>query len=101
MKHPGLCEHECYDEVLLDGLPEYLQRADRDLVVVLHQKGSHGPSYYLRYPKRFEVFGPVCRTNQLENCTPEEIVNPPRLAVAEADAEAHGRVYGPEMELSG
>jgi lipid A ethanolaminephosphotransferase len=75
MKRPGLCEHECYDEVLLDGLPEYLERADRDLVVVLHQKGSHGPSYYLRYPKQFELFGPVCRTNQLENCTPEQIVN--------------------------
>ncbi len=33
--------------------------------------------------------------------TPEEIVNPPRLPLAEAGAEAHGRVYGPEMELSG
>jgi lipid A ethanolaminephosphotransferase len=42
---------------------------------VLHQKGSHGPSYYLRYPKQFEGFRPVCRTNQLENCTPEQIVN--------------------------
>jgi lipid A ethanolaminephosphotransferase len=75
LRRPGLCGDECYDEVLLDGLPAFLQRADRDLVVVLHQKGSHGPSYYLRYPARFEVFSPVCRTNQLENCTPQQIVN--------------------------
>jgi len=75
LKRPGLCEHECYDEVLLDGLAEELQKTERDLVVVLHQKGSHGPSYYLRYPKQFEVFSPACLINQLENCTHEEIVN--------------------------
>ncbi|HHO58665.1 MAG TPA: phosphoethanolamine transferase, partial [Thiotrichales bacterium] len=39
------------------------------------QMGSHGPAYYRRYPERFERFTPVCKTNQLENCTEEEIGN--------------------------
>ena len=37
--------------------------------------GNHGPAYYKRYPKEFEKFTPVCKTNQLENCTGEEINN--------------------------
>ena len=31
--------------------------------------GSHGPAYYKRYPEEFEVFKPVCKTNQLNECT--------------------------------
>ena len=37
--------------------------------------GNHGPAYYKRYPKEFERFTPVCRTNQLEECSNEEIIN--------------------------
>ena len=37
--------------------------------------GSHGPAYWKRYPKRFEVFKPVCRESQFSRCTREEIVN--------------------------
>jgi lipid A ethanolaminephosphotransferase len=82
---PALCPGECYDAVLLNGLPEILHRADRDTVVVLHQKGSHGPSYYLRYPPSFEMFKPVCRTNQLESCAPQEIVNAYDNSIAYTD----------------
>jgi lipid A ethanolaminephosphotransferase len=73
---PGLCTSgECHDEVLLHGLQEKLDAIDRDAVVVLHMKGSHGPSYYLRYPPAFEHFTPVCTTNQLDRCEPATIVN--------------------------
>ncbi len=64
---------ECYDERLLDGLPELLRSSDKDLVIVLHQKGSHGPAYASRYPKEFARFGPVCTTNQFEQCSRESI----------------------------
>jgi lipid A ethanolaminephosphotransferase len=37
--------------------------------------GNHGPAYYKRYPKEFEKFTPVCKTNQLEECTQEEVSN--------------------------
>jgi lipid A ethanolaminephosphotransferase len=73
---PGLCAGgECYDEILLHGLQEKLDASNRDTVVVLHMKGSHGPAYYLRYPPAFEHFSPVCRTNQFERCERETIVN--------------------------
>jgi len=42
---------------------------------VLHQMGNHGPAYYKRYPKEFEKFKPTCKTNQLEQCSKEEISN--------------------------
>jgi len=35
----------------------------------LHQMGNHGPAYYKRYPKEFETFTPVYKTNQLEDCS--------------------------------
>lgn len=66
---------ECYDEILLEGLQERLDRTNHDLVIVLHQLGSHGPAYHLRVPEAFKVFGPVCASNQLEKCSREEIVN--------------------------
>lgn len=66
-------EAECYDERLLEGLPELLRSSDKDLVIVLHQKGSHGPAYASRYPKAFARFGPVCTTNQFEQCSRESI----------------------------
>ena len=64
---------ECYDEGLLDGLPELVRHASRDLVIVLHQKGSHGPAYAKRYPAGFGRFGPVCETSEFESCTRESI----------------------------
>jgi lipid A ethanolaminephosphotransferase len=37
--------------------------------------GSHGPAYYKRYPEQFEKFTPVCETNQLNECSNEQINN--------------------------
>lgn len=74
---PGdpLCnDEECYDERLLRGLPQLIRRASGDMVIVLHQKGSHGPAYSKRYPSRFNVFGPVCTTTELGKCSRESIV---------------------------
>jgi len=64
---------ECYDERLLAGLPELIRKSNGDLVVVLHQKGSHGPAYARRYPAAFGHFGPVCNTNDFEKCSRESI----------------------------
>ena len=76
LHNPKLCRpNECYDEILLENLQQYLDKLDRDAVIVLHLKGSHGPAYYLRYPDRFGVFQPVCKTNLLEKCSREEIIN--------------------------
>ena len=70
------CDGECRDIGMLNGLDKYIAKhKDKDILIVLHQMGNHGPAYYKRYPKEFEKFTPVCKTNQLEECTKEEINN--------------------------
>lgn len=71
---PFCNKEECYDERLLEGLPEIIRNARQDMVIVLHQKGSHGPAYFKRYPPAFQRFGPVCTSNELEKCSRESIV---------------------------
>jgi lipid A ethanolaminephosphotransferase len=74
-KNP-LCDGECRDEGMLEGLQGYIDsRVKGDILIVLHQMGNHGPAYYKRYPDRFEKFTPACKSNQLETCTREEISN--------------------------
>lgn len=65
----------CYDEVLVNGLSRRIAAEDKDMLVVLHQKGSHGPTYYLRYPEEKERYKPSCKTERLDKCSRDEIVN--------------------------
>ncbi|MDR3078111.1 MAG: phosphoethanolamine--lipid A transferase [Planctomycetota bacterium] len=65
----------CFDEVLLDGLEEKLAGIRQDTVIVLHMMGSHGPSYYKRYPEAFRKFTPTCDSAEIHNFPTEEIVN--------------------------
>lgn len=78
-KYPSkntVCNPECRDEGMLIGLDEYIEKnKNKNILIILHQMGNHGPAYYKRYPEEFEKFTPVCKTNQLENCTKEEINN--------------------------
>ncbi len=68
--------HCDYDEVLLTGLQQRIANTDSDKVfVVLHQSGSHGPDYYNHYPADGEQFTPVCRSVQLQDCTPDTVTN--------------------------
>ncbi len=39
----------CYDDILLSGLDEKIQNMNGDAVIILHQLGSHGPTYFARY----------------------------------------------------
>ncbi len=43
--------------------------------VVLHQRGSHGPRYDLRYPKEHRQWAPECARTEHQKCTPEELIN--------------------------
>lgn len=75
-KNNLVCDEECRDEGMLVGLDAFIRQHPKgDFLIVLHQMGNHGPAYYKRYPKAFEKFTPVCKTNQLEKCTQEEINN--------------------------
>lgn len=83
-----ICENgECRDEGMLFGLDKYISQHDsKDILIVLHQMGNHGPAYFKRYPKEFEKFTPVCKTNQLEKCTQQEIINAYDNAILHTDA---------------
>jgi lipid A ethanolaminephosphotransferase len=71
-----VCEGECRDTGMLTGLEQYIEaRKDKDILIVFHQMGNHGPEYYKRYPKAFEKFKPVCTTGELKDCSQEEIDN--------------------------
>ena len=71
-----VCDVECRDEGMLAGLQDWIDSQEKgDLLVVLHQMGSHGPAYYKRYPQAFRKFTPTCESSQLDQCSQEEISN--------------------------
>ena len=72
----SICDVECRDEGMLVGLQEYIdEHKTGDILIVLHQMGNHGPAYYKRYPKSYEIFQPACKTNHLEHCSANEVNN--------------------------
>lgn len=72
---PHCFDDYCYDEILLNELKDALNNIQKNTLIVLHTMGSHGPSYYKRYPADMEKYKPVCNTNDFQQCTSEEIIN--------------------------
>lgn len=67
-----------FDEYLLENLDQYIksyENSDENLVIFLHMNGSHGPTYFQRYPKEMRTFSPSCETNHIENCDRTSLVN--------------------------
>lgn len=72
----GECiDGECYDEVLFHKLDSYIDNLQQDGIIVLHTIGSHGPTYYNRYPAEFNKFTPTCNTNEIQSCTQQQLTN--------------------------
>jgi lipid A ethanolaminephosphotransferase len=73
---PDLCDSgSCYDEVLLQNIDEKIQKKQGDQLITLHIKGSHGPTYWQRYPENKALFTPACNQSDIEHCSDQEIVN--------------------------
>ena len=73
---PGQCiDGECYDDVLFHDLEKTIDSMQGDGVIVLHTIGSHGPTYYNRYPPEFRRFTPTCDTSEIQSCTQEQLKN--------------------------
>ena len=70
-----VCDSECRDVGMLVGLQEYVDTLQGDILIVLHQMGSHGPAYFKRYPEQFEQFRPACKSIELSQCTTDEVIN--------------------------
>ncbi len=87
----GLCEGgECLDMALLHDLDTRLQALDaerrqRGVVLVLHPMGSHGPAYFRRSPPELKPFTPECRSNALQQCPREQVVNAYDNSIVYAD----------------
>ncbi len=73
---PEFCVSDgCHDEILLPELDSRLKTIQSDTVLVLHMLGSHGPAYFQRYPERFARFTPICKSVELQDCTPDALKN--------------------------
>ena len=72
-----LCDGEyCYDEVLLKELTDKLNNlTHKTTLIVFHLIGSHGPTYYKRYPIERRLFTPDCPRSDIQYCTQEQLVN--------------------------
>lgn len=65
-----------YDGAILTGLKEQILSSTKNkILVILHLSTSHGPNYNKKYPKKFEIFKPVCTSVELAECTQEELIN--------------------------
>ncbi|MBI5451109.1 MAG: phosphoethanolamine--lipid A transferase [Gammaproteobacteria bacterium] len=81
-----LCQHDsCLDEMLLHRLPERIAAIKENTVLVLHQRGSHGPGYFLRYPPAAARFLPDCQHQELKQCSQQEIINAYDNSIAYTD----------------
>lgn len=70
---------ECFDEILVDSLKDYLAHLDKNnpkpQLIVLHQMGSHGPAYFKRSKTPYQPFQPTCNNNAIQGCSTEELKN--------------------------
>ena len=65
-----------YDEILLSSLREQILASKKDkILLVLHTSTSHGPTYYKKYPQKFNKFTPTCKSVELGKCTQAELIN--------------------------
>lgn len=67
--------NSCQDMKLLDNFDNDVEAMKGNRMLTMHLMGSHGPTYYLRYPQEHRFFTPDCPRNDIENCTQEELVN--------------------------
>lgn len=75
-RHPDQCpDGDCRDGALFEEAARVAKGIDRDTVLVLHQLGNHGPSYFARYPEAFRVYTPTCDSAELSQCDRQAVVN--------------------------
>jgi lipid A ethanolaminephosphotransferase len=64
-----LCDSTgCFDELLLKDFDALLEDGSRDHLIVLHQRGSHGPAYNTDVPQWAKEYFPECDLPNLRNC---------------------------------
>lgn len=73
----GECNDKtCFDSVLVTAVKQYIAYSNSpNKLLVLHMIGSHGPTYYQRYPESFRRFTPDCPQSDIQNCSNEALIN--------------------------
>ena len=75
-KDPELCDATgCFDELLLQNFDELLADREHDHLIILHQRGSHGPAYNTDVPQWAKEYFPECDLPNLRNCDRDAINN--------------------------
>lgn len=72
-----LCDGEtCFDEVMLKEMDQLIAaNQGQNQLLVFHLIGSHGPTYYQRYPAEHRFFTPDCERSDIQNCSEEALKN--------------------------
>ena len=65
----------CLDSELLNNIDNEIRDMKGNRMIILHLMGSHGPTYFQRYPKDMSYFEPDCERADIENCSNEALVN--------------------------
>jgi lipid A ethanolaminephosphotransferase len=74
--HADLCDATgCFDALLLEDFDALVADRARDHLIVLHQRGSHGPAYHTDVPQWAKEFFPECDLPNLRNCDRAAINN--------------------------
>ncbi|KJY82937.1 hydrolase [Vibrio galatheae] len=75
-RNDGLCNGStCYDMALLENFDQQVDNMQGNRMVLMHVIGSHGPTYFQRYPREHAFFQPDCPRADIENCSVEQIRN--------------------------
>ena len=75
-KDPELCDATgCFDELLIKDFDALLADREHDHLIILHQRGSHGPAYNTDVPQWAKEFFPECDLPNLRNCDRDAINN--------------------------
>ncbi|MDE1249746.1 phosphoethanolamine--lipid A transferase [Vibrio aestuarianus] len=71
-----LCNGQtCYDMAMLENFEKNIDKMQGNRMLLMHLIGSHGPTYFQRYPQDKKVFQPDCPRADIENCTVVQIIN--------------------------
>jgi len=65
----------CFDIAMLEQARQFIAKDQHNKLLVLYTIGSHGPTYWQRYPDAQAPFQPACNRSDIENCSDQQIVN--------------------------
>ncbi|EKO3484859.1 phosphoethanolamine--lipid A transferase [Vibrio fluvialis] len=65
----------CFDVAMMTDAKKFIDDGSHNKLLVLHTIGSHGPTYWQRYPDAQAPFQPACNRSDIENCDDQQIVN--------------------------